>query len=245
MPPVLSRSSTTQPAPAIQLMVIKRSITAITTTTPATGFWALFSNTTGVYNTATGNFALYRNTTGTNNTAIGLNALTSVTTGNYNIGLGRDAGSNLTTGDNNIDIGSNFGVIGESNTIRIGVPGTQTKTFIAGIREVTVTGGLPVAIDANGQLGTGAAVVLSSPREKGPSGLKRALAEYQADNAKLKHELAKQRDKVQELATTVAEQRKGLEGLAARLKEQAAQIQKVSDQLELNKPAPRTVGNNQ
>ncbi len=60
---------------------------------------------------------------------------------------------------------------------------------------------------------------------------------------KLKHELAKQRDKVQELATTVAEQRKGLEGLAARLKEQASQIQKVSAQLEASKPAPQVVNN--
>jgi hypothetical protein len=33
--------------------------------------------------------------------------------------------------------------------------------------------------------------------------------------------------------------------LAAQLKEQASQIQKVSAQLELNKPAPRTVVNNQ
>ena len=43
---------------------------------------------------------------------------------------------------------------GESNTIRIGSPGTQTATFIAGINGVTSSGGLAVYINANGQLGT-------------------------------------------------------------------------------------------
>jgi hypothetical protein len=44
----------------------------------------------------------------------------------------RNPGKNLTTGDNNIDIG-NAGIAAEANTIRIGAPGTQTRTFIAGI----------------------------------------------------------------------------------------------------------------
>jgi hypothetical protein len=42
-----------------------------------------------------------------------------------------------------------------------------------------------------------------------------------------------------------AEQRKGLEALTASLKKQESQIQKVSAQLEMSKPAPRTVDNNQ
>jgi hypothetical protein len=40
---------------------------------------------------------------------------------------------------------------------------------------------------------------------------------------------------------TAAQQQKEIRALTANLKEQAAQIQKVSAQLELNKPAPRTV----
>jgi uncharacterized coiled-coil protein SlyX len=48
---------------------------------------------------------------------------------------------------------------------------------------------------------------------------------------------------VQNLETTVAQQQKGMEVLTAQLKEQAAQIQKVSAQVEVNKPAPRTVAN--
>jgi hypothetical protein len=49
--------------------------------------------------------------------------------------------------------------------------------------------------------------------------------------------------KVQDLEATVAQQAKGLEVLTAQLKEQAAQIQKVSAQLETSKPAPKVVMN--
>ncbi len=48
---------------------------------------------------------------------------------------------------------------------------------------------------------------------------------------------------VEKVQVTVAQQQKGMDALVAQIKEQAAQIQKVSAQLELNKPAPRTVAN--
>lgn len=67
--------------------------------------------------------------------------------------MGYTAGSNLTTGDNNIDIG-NAGVAGESNTIRIGNQGAQTKTFIAGVNGTTLSKATAVFVDANGRLGT-------------------------------------------------------------------------------------------
>src|SRR5207248_2521104 len=73
-------------------------------------------------------------------------------TGNNNIALGNSAGSNLTTGSDNIDIG-NAGVFGEGNTIRIGTVGTQTATFVAGIRGTPITGGTEVGVNGSGQLG--------------------------------------------------------------------------------------------
>jgi hypothetical protein len=127
----------------------------------ASGASALFYNTTGYSNTAIGEGALSANTTGHENTAIGLIALASNTTGNNNIALGSIAGIDLTTGSNNIDIG-NVGVAAESNTIRIGTRGTQTRTFIVGINGATVTGGAAVYVKPNGQLGT----VTSSRRFK-------------------------------------------------------------------------------
>jgi uncharacterized coiled-coil protein SlyX len=50
---------------------------------------------------------------------------------------------------------------------------------------------------------------------------------------------------VAQLKSTVAEQQEGMEVLTATLKEQASQIQKVSAQLEVTKPAPQIVLNNQ
>jgi len=75
--------------------------------------------------------------------------------------LGFNAGYNLTTGSSNIDIG-NAGVIGDEAKIRIGMQGTQTGTFIAGIYNVAVTGN-PVVVNSNGRLGVGT----SSARFKG------------------------------------------------------------------------------
>jgi uncharacterized coiled-coil protein SlyX len=119
----------------------------------AMGSWALLSDTTGACNVATGNNTLRFNTTGTDNTAVGVQALHDNTTGIRNTALGYCAGINLTTGEQNIDI-ANMGVAGESNTVRIGQ--RQTRTFIAGIREVTTanTNAIPVLIDSSGQLGT-------------------------------------------------------------------------------------------
>jgi trimeric autotransporter adhesin len=117
----------------------------------ATGYIALWSNSTGTDNTANGEAALFRNTTGFENTAIGLDALYNTTPGSNNIAVGFFAGGSLTTGNNNIDIGGG-GFAGESNTIRIGRTGAQTKTFIAGISGATVMG-TAVVVNGSGQLG--------------------------------------------------------------------------------------------
>jgi len=45
--------------------------------------------------------------------------------------------------------------------------------------------------------------------------------------------------------STAAQQQREIKALTASLKEQAAQIQKVSAEIEVNKPAPQTVLNNQ
>jgi len=120
----------------------------------AAGKQALSKNITGSNNTAEGVNALFGNTTGNNNTANGEAALFRNTTGSSNIAVGVNAGSNLTIGNNNIHIG-NVGVAAEANTIRVGMQGTQTRTFIAGISGVAVAGSAVVA-NANGQLGIAA-----------------------------------------------------------------------------------------
>ena len=133
----------------------------------AYGFEALNANTAGFYNTAIGDNALHNsktdqntavgfgalanNTTGYGNTAYGEEALLNNTSGTGNIALGVQAGSNLTTGSYNIDIG-NYGLPGESNTIRIGAILGQQATFVAGISGTPVVGA-EVFVDYKGQLG--------------------------------------------------------------------------------------------
>ena len=126
----------------------------------AVGPFALYNNTgtdvfTGNLNVAIGGGALYGNTTGTGNVAVGIQALYP-NNGNGNIAVGSGAGGNLTAGDNNIDIG-NLGVVGESNTIRIGGDsgyGPQTASYIAGISGRTASGGAAVYVNSDGKLGT-------------------------------------------------------------------------------------------
>jgi hypothetical protein len=66
---------------------------------------------------------------------------------------------------------------------------------------------------------------------------------YQGVSMMLLSEFIKEHKKVEELQATVAQQQKGMEVLTAQLKEQAAQIQKVSAQLEVSKPTPQVVAN--
>ena len=117
----------------------------------AIGGNALQQNTTGTSNTAVGDFALTNNTVGSNNTAIGPIALGNGA-GDNNIAIGANAGGEIRTGDNNIDVG-NYGIDGESSTIRIGTTGIQTATYVAGISGVPVTAGQAVAVTSTGQLG--------------------------------------------------------------------------------------------
>ena len=66
---------------------------------------------------------------------------------------------------------------------------------------------------------------------------------YEQINNMLLNEFLKEHKKVEQLQATVAQQQKGMEVLTAQLKEQAAQIQKVSAQLEMSKPAAKVVVN--
>jgi len=75
---------------------------------------------------------------------------------------------------------------------------------------------------------------------------------YEAVNAMLLNEFLKEHRKVEQQAreideqkATISELKKGMKTVVAHLKEQDSKIQKVSDQIELSKPASRTVLNDQ
>ena len=65
---------------------------------------------------------------------------------------------------------------------------------------------------------------------------------YEAVNAMLLNEFLKEHRKVEQLEAKLAKQERDF---TARLKEQDAKIQQVNDKVELSKPAPRSVLNNQ
>ena len=68
---------------------------------------------------------------------------------------------------------------------------------------------------------------------------------YEMVNAMLLNEFLKEHKKVEEQQASIAELKSTVGVLMAQLKEQAAQIQKVSAQLEVSKAAPQTVLNDQ
>jgi hypothetical protein len=196
----------------------------------AFGWFSLVSDTDASFNTAVGAGTLLFNNAGSN-TAVGAAALL-FNTGLANTALGVSAGINNDTGSNNIYIGDT-GVSGEANVIAIGgIPSSgtaYTDVFIGGVVGTTVNAltAVPVLIDTDGHLGTVA--VANAPSRHG--------TQPQAMLNKSDHR------KLQELQATVARQQKEIAMLTTQLKEQAAQIQKVSAQLEVSKPAPRTVAN--
>jgi hypothetical protein len=194
----------------------------------AVGANALFSNLSGDSNNAVGVDALGLNVDGLFNNAVGFNALGDNVSGAANTAIGDSAGVGNTSGDFNTYVGVNSTAIpdGESDTIRIGDPAFGVACFIGGIANTTVVGS-PVLVTADGQLGV---AVAGSPLSA--------------------NELLKERQVVQELKTTtekqaarIALQEGQIQALTASLRQQAEQIQKVSAQLEMVRPAPRVVEN--
>jgi hypothetical protein len=199
----------------------------------ALGTAALVNNDNGTNNTAVGSFALQTNTNGNNNTALG-NAALQNSTGDYLTAIGANAGTDPGIVTNNVYIGDP-GFPGDENVLSIGgiaASGTPyALTFIGGIYggEVNTGTALPVYVDTDGHLGTTLVNASGKVRMRTPQG-----AQPQATL----NEFQKQQKRIAELENTVSR-------LAATVKDQAAQIEKVSTQLELRKPARRVVVNKQ
>ena len=75
----------------------------------------------------------------------------------------------------------------------------------------------------------------------------RKVQEQEATITKLKSTVTKQEAAIaqqrKDFETTIAEVKRGMETVVARFKEQDAKIQRVSEQIDLSKPAPRTASN--
>jgi trimeric autotransporter adhesin len=240
----------------------------------AVGFAALANNPPGNFNTAVGSTALL-SSTGVQNTAVGRGTLLITTTGNFNTALGDNAGSNQTTGSNNVYIGANIGgVAGENDACYIasifgqtsinGIPvlinsssklGTTTssKRFKEAIKPMDQASEAlfalrPVSfrykkdIDPEGRSQLG--LVAEEVEEVNPDLVVRDAegmpysVRYDQVNAMLLNEFLKEHRKNEDQQAIIEQQQKQIDALTAGL-------QKVSAQLELSKPAPQTVLNDQ
>jgi len=207
----------------------------------ANGAYTLFSNLDGSFNTANGVAALFYNTTGYNNTADGSLALAYNTTGFYNTANGVQALYNNTTGT----------VVSSTGYKEAIKPMDKASEAILALKPVTFRYKKELDPEGIPQFGLVAEQVekvnpdLVARDEQG----KPYTVRYEAVNAMLLNEFLKQHRTVEELKkdfqATIAQQQNEIKALAATVKEQAAQIQKVSAQVELSKPAPQTVLNNQ
>jgi trimeric autotransporter adhesin len=228
----------------------------------AAGSATLYRNTTGAHNTANGFQTLSNNTTGSDNVALGFLAGNNQTTGSNNVYIG----SNIlgVAGENNACyIGSIFGqtsvngipVLISSNN-KLGTA-TSSARFKRDIHDMNKTSEAlfalrPVAfrykeeIDPAGtsQLGLVAEDVAKvnpdlvvRDKEGKPYSVR-----YDQVNAMLLNEFLKEHRKVEQLTkdfeSKLEEQQKQIEALTAGL-------QKVSAQVEMSRPAPQMVVNDQ
>jgi len=226
----------------------------------AIGNQALEADISGLRNTAVGSFALGANTTGNDNTAVGRHA-GDVVTGNGNVCIGESVSGeagvddrtyirNVNTFTQNFSAGVNNYVTVRLTDGRLGntavVSSQRYKQDIKPLDTASqalyalkpVSFRLKKEYDETQALGFG---LIAEEVEKVDPALvyrnNKGQAEsvrYEMVNAMLLNEFLKEHKKVEELQATVAQQQKAMESLMA-------QIQKVSAQVELNKPATRTV----
>ena len=220
-----------------------------------------------IANVAEGDAALASNTTGSNNVAIGKQAGVNLTTGSNNIDIGNVG---LAGEANKIRIGKQgtqngtfiagiFGVTMTGSPVvvnssgKLGVSGTSSIRFKKAVKPMDnaseailalkpVTFRYKDEIDPDGITQFG--LVAEEVEKVNPDLITRdeegrpTTVRYEAVNAMLLNEFLKAHRKLQEQQTTIERQQKQIEALTAGL-------QKVSDQLELGKPALRTAENNQ
>ena len=231
----------------------------------AVGFEALTSDTGGGANTAVGRGALDQNVSGNFNTAIGKDA-GGLATGSGNVYIGHlvagVAGENNHTYIRNINntsvngggadivtVDLTTGLLGHLSSSRRYKedikPMNKSSEVVYQLKPVTYR--YKKDIDrtqspAFGLIAEEVAKVNPNLVARNSQGQPESV-HYEMVNAMLLNEFLKEHKKVEELQATVAQQQKGMEVLTAQLKEQAAQIQKVSAQIEMSKPAPQVVVN--
>jgi uncharacterized coiled-coil protein SlyX len=231
----------------------------------AIGTGALFFNTGGSTNTAVGFVALGNNTMGTSNIAVGAGAGNGVTTTSNVICIGA-AGANVSNrcyiGQiyNNMQppVGTDPDYVTINSSGRLGRANISSRRYKHDIKPMDKASEAlfalkPVSFRYNKQYDATQTIAFGLIAEEvaevnpdlvgcNTQGQPESVRHEQI-NAMLLNEFLKEHKKVEaqeatinELKSTVVQQQKGIEILTVQLKEQAAQIQKVSAQLETSRP---------
>ncbi|PYL68071.1 MAG: hypothetical protein DMF28_07575, partial [Verrucomicrobia bacterium] len=225
----------------------------------ASGNNSLQNSTTGIQNTATGDDALQNNTGGNENTALGFKAGLNATTGAGNVYIGSQvigvAGEsnhtyirniNTTTvsggGTDTVTVNLTTGLLGHLSSSRRYKEDIKSmdKASEALYRLKPATYRYKKEIDTTQSLDYG--LIAEDVAQVDPNlAIRNGKGEiesvrYNAVNAMLLNEFLKEHRKVEELETTMTR-------LTATVERQAAQIKKVSAQIEVGKPAPQIVVN--
>jgi hypothetical protein len=231
----------------------------------AVGFEALTSDTAGGANTAVGRGALDQNVSGNFNTAIGKDA-GGLATGSGNVYIGhlvagvagednhtyiRNINSTTVSGGGTdlVTVDLTTGLLGHLSSSRRYKedirPMNKSSEVVYRLKPVTYR--YKKDIDrtqspAFGLIAEEVAQVNPNLVVRNSQGQPESV-HYEMVNAMLLNEFLKEHKTVEQLQATVAQQQKGMEILTAQLKEEAAQIQKVSAQIEMSRPAPQVVAN--
>ena len=237
----------------------------------ANGNGTLFYNTTGTANTAIGYSALANNTTGNHNIALGSGAGVNLTTGDGNIDIGNTGGlggesatirignigfqtrtfigaiREVTTGNFDaipvmIDSAGQLGTTSSSRRFKHDIePMDKASEAILALKPVTFH--YKSDTRRTPQFGLIAEEVAEINPDLVVRDEKGELysVRYDAVNAMLLNEFLKEHRSLLEQGATIAELKNEIACLVTTTKEQAAQIQKVSMQIELSKPEKKVV----
>jgi hypothetical protein len=235
------------------------------------GFQALVNTSSGSANTAVGRTALIHNTTGNHNIALGYAAGNNLNTGDNNI----DIGSAGVGGESNtIRIGSpqtrtfikgisgvalagatvvvnaagQLGVVASSAHFKHEIrPMDKESEAILALKPVSFCYDQDIDEQGLAQFG----LVAEEVEKVNPDLVVRDTegkpysVRYEAVNAMLLNEFLKEHRTVQELKSNAVKQKATIARLEQQIEVLTAGLQKVSAQLELSRPAPQTVKNNQ
>jgi hypothetical protein len=236
----------------------------------ANGYQALYFNQAGSNNTANGSNALLHNT-GSNNIAVGSSAGMNLTTGNNNIDIGAPGvaaeSAKIHIGkqgtQNGTFIAGIYGVAGTGSQVvvnsagKLGVtassarfkehikPMDKASEAVLRLKPITFRYKKEIDSDRTPQFGLVAEEVEKVNPDlviRDPDG-KPYTVRYEAVNAMLLNEFLKEHKKIEEQQATIVELKKAIARLAARDDQLAAQIQKVSAQIEVRNSAPQMVKN--